>query len=71
MKKKIYIVLYVIAIILIIGFGIFLNKDWLNYNEYMSTPFYVYVFIRIIEFLIPSIICFLIATLIKKKTKKN
>ena len=67
MKKILYKSLLIVSVILIICFLIFIIKDYLNYNEFMSAPFYVYIIARTLEFIIPSIMCFIISKIIKNK----
>ncbi len=70
-KENIYKFLYVIAILLIIGFGIRLGVDYFKYNTHNnSVPFYVFIIERLLEFLIPSIIVFVIARIVKKEYTK-
>lgn len=67
-KGNIYKFLYVISIFLIIGFVIRLVADYFKYNSIdNSAPFYTFIFVRILEFIIPSIIVFIVARIIKKK----
>lgn len=71
-KEKIYKFLYVISIFLIIVFIIMLVIDYFNYNIINnSAPFYAFILVRILEFLIPSVIIFIIAKIVKKKYSKN
>lgn len=69
MKKKLYILLNILAFILIIIFAIRLRIDWLNYYEYMSTPFYIYIIYRLLEFVLPACILLIIGHIIIKKNK--
>ncbi len=70
-KENIYKFLYVIAMLLIIGFGIRLGVDYFKYDIHInSAPFYVFIIERVLEFLIPSIIVFVIARIVKKKYTK-
>lgn len=63
--------LYAISILLIIGFAIRIGVDYYNYNTiHNSGPFYVFVIERMIEFMIPSIIFFVVAKITKKKYTK-
>ena len=67
-KKSIYKFLYIISILLILVFTIILCSDYLKYNPYeTSAPFYTFIIIRTAEFLIPSILIFFIAKIIKTK----
>jgi hypothetical protein len=65
-KSLIKKVLYIISIILIICFIVFTLIDYSKYNESYSAPFSAYIFIRCLEFILPSIIVFIIAKIIKQ-----
>lgn len=67
-KENSYKFLYVISIFLMIGFAIRIGVDYLKYdNINNSAPFYAYVIERTIEFIVPSIIVFIVAKIAKKK----
>lgn len=67
-KQNIYKFLYLISIILIIGFVIRLSADYFTYNSSAnSAPFYVFILIRSLEFLLPCLIIFITAKIVKKK----
>lgn len=66
MKNNISKFLYFISILLIIGFIIFIVLDYLKYDVSNSAPFYIFIIIRVIEFLLPSLICFIIGNRLKK-----
>ena len=56
-KKMMSLILFFISLILILGFIIILNIDWITYySHYNSSPFYVFVLVRSLEFLLPAII---------------
>lgn len=64
--KNICKFLYTICTILIIGFIIRITVDYFKYNNVNnSAPFYLYIIIRTIEFIIPSIILFITSKIIK------
>lgn len=66
-KEKIYKYLYVVCICLVIVFGIRTGVDYLNYDARgTSFPFYVTIIEGIFEFIIPSIILFVIAKILKQ-----
>lgn len=70
-KENIYKFLYVVSIFLIIGFAIRLGVDYFKYDSYSnSVPFYVFIIERVVEFIIPSIIVFIVAKIAKKKYDK-
>ena len=66
-KDKVFVILYIISILFILGFCIQISVDYFQYTHYNSAPFYVYLLVRIFEFLIPSLIIFIFAKVIKKK----
>ena len=71
MKKENYHkFLYIVSILLLVGFSIRLIADYCTYNQYSSAPFYLYIVVRTIEFIIPSIIIFIVAQVLKKKYNK-
>ncbi len=70
-KENIYKYLYTVSIFLIIGFAIRLGVDYFKYDSYNnSAPFYVFIIERVVEFIIPSIIVFIVAKIAKKKYDK-
>ncbi len=70
-KENIYKYLYTVSIFLIIGFAIRLGVDYFKYDSYNnSAPFYVFIVERVVEFIIPSIIVFIVAKIAKKKYDK-
>lgn len=70
-QGNIYKFLYFISIFLIIGFVVRLGIDYFKYDGFSnSAPFYVFIAERVVEFLLPSIIVFIVAKLIKKKNLK-
>ena len=71
-KENIYKFLYAVSTFLIIGFTIRLGVDYFKYdNLNNSAPFYTFIIARMIEFIIPSIIVFIIGKVIKKKYAKQ
>ena len=67
-KENSYKFLYIISILLVIAFVIRVGADYYKYNTITnSAPFYAFVIARIIEFVIPSIIIFIVAKVVKKK----
>ena len=70
-KENIYKFLYIVSVFLIIGFAIRLGVDYFKYDTHSnSAPFYVFVIERVVEFIIPSIIVFIVAKTVKKKYAK-
>lgn len=72
MKKEMgYKFLYGISILLIFTFTIILGVDYFKYDTHSnSAPFYVFTIVRVIEFIIPSIIVFVIGKIMKRKYEK-
>lgn len=67
-KENIYKFLYIVSIFLIIGFMTRLGMDYFKYNpNETSVPFYVFIIERLVEFVIPSIIIFIVAKITKKR----
>lgn len=59
--------LNVAAVLLALGFVIRLGADYYKYqNTTNYEPFYVFIIGRSIVFLLPSLICFIAATYVKK-----
>ncbi len=60
-KRSISKILYIISIILLILFIVFIIYDYKNYNPMItSAPFYLNIIVRLIEFILPSIITFVV-----------
>lgn len=71
MKKILPKMLRLISLILVILFAVLLIVDYFKVYPFGSAPFYVYVLVRTIEFLVPSSICFIVSKLFEKHTKNN
>lgn len=70
-KENIYKILYAASVLLIIAFVIISGVDYYLYNTTLnSAPYYVFILARAAEFLIPSIVVFIIGRAVKKKYKK-
>ena len=67
-KKIIGLVLLFVALLLVLLFLIVINVDYLHWYMY-STPFYLNVIVRSVEFLLPSIVLIVIGILLMKKKK--
>ena len=67
-KEVIGRILIFIALILMLTFIIVLDIDWLNWYLY-SSPFYINVIVRCIEFLLPSILFIIISVKLLKNKK--
>lgn len=72
MKKEMgYKFLYGISILLIFAFAIILGVDYFKYDIHSnSAPFYAFIIVRVIEFIIPSIIVFVIGKIMKRKYER-
>lgn len=68
-EDSIYKIFYAISIILLVLFVVMVDVDYLRYRMY-SAPFYIYVIIRAVEFAIPSLIVFVLARIMKRKSSK-
>ena len=69
-KKIIGLFLLFIALLFILSFSIVVDIDWLNWYVY-SSPFYINVIIRSVEFLLPAIILIVISIVLMKKGNKR
>ena len=70
MKKIIGLVLLFVALLLVLFFLVIVNVDYINWYMY-SSPFYLNVIVRSVEFLLPSIVLIVTSILlIKNKEKK-
>lgn len=70
-KENIYKFLYLISILLIVGAIIRLFVDYIKYDDINnSAPFYILIIERIFEFILPSIILFIVGKIMKKKYVK-
>lgn len=71
-KENYYKLMYVISIILVAGFAIRLGMDYHKYDFItMKAPFYTFIIERTLEFIIPSIIIFIVGVICKKKFTNN
>ena len=60
--------LKVISVILVTGFIVIMIFDYQNYNpNETSFPFYTYIITRSLEFILPSIILFIVSIVLKRK----
>lgn len=67
-KSNIHKFLYAVSAFLVLGFVIRFGVDVYKYDIYMgSAPLYVYALVRAIEFIVPSIIVFIVSVIVKKK----
>lgn len=67
-KENIYKLLYVISLMLLVVFFLCITADYYQYSSTLnSAPFYLWILVRAVEFMVPSIIIFIAARVIKKK----
>ena len=67
-KENAYKFLYAVCVMLIVGFCIRLGVDFLKYNNTLSSaPFYVFIIVMTLEFIVPCIIIFAAAKILRKK----
>lgn len=65
-KKIVGIILLFLALMMILGFVIILDIDWLNWYAH-SSPFYINVIVRSTEFLLPSVVLIIVSIRLLKK----
>ena len=66
-KENFYKLLYIVSILLILCFFILLGIDYFKYNAMVnSAPFYAFIIVRSLEFILPAAIIFIVAKIIKK-----
>ena len=73
-KENWYKFLFVISALLVVGFAIAFGVDVYKYNTggYLgSAPLYAYALVDAVEYLLPSIIIFVVALICKKKFAKK
>lgn len=72
MKKKfIPAFLFVCSALLTIGFAASLNFDYTLHYAFGSAPFWLYMAVRFVEFMILAIGCFAAGIVMRKKEKEN
>lgn len=70
-KKNVHKLLYAVSVLLLLGFCIRVVADYLQYSSSLnSAPFYLWILARVIEFIVPGMIAFIAAGLVKKKYEK-
>ena len=61
---------YIISALLLVGFVINTILDYSRYNSTLnSAPFYLWVLVNMLCFIVPAIIVFIVGLVIKKKQK--
>lgn len=67
-KSNIHRFLYAIAALLLLGFAIHTIVDAYRYDSMLTSfPFYAFVIAHAVEYLVPSVIIFIIGLIVKKK----
>ena len=63
---------YTLSVLLVIGFIINTIIDYSRYNSTLnSAPFYLWIIVNAIYFIVPAIIALSVGLVIKKKTKTD
>ena len=71
-KQKCVTFLYLVSIILVVGFLVSVCVDYFTYDStYNSAPFYVFIIVRGIEFILTVLPILIVATILKKKKNKE
>ena len=67
-KHNIHKLLYAISALLVLGFAIHTIVDAVRYDSMLTSfPFYAFVIVHAVEYLLPSLIVFIAALIVKKK----
>jgi len=67
-KANIYKFLYAISALLVLGFAIHTIVDACRYDSMLTSfPFYAFVLVNAVTYLVPSLIVFIVALIVKKK----
>ena len=70
-KENYYKLIWGISALLVVGFAIRLGADYYKYDPITtSAPFYVNTIIRASEFILPSIIVFIVGIFCRRKFTK-
>lgn len=70
MKNGIIKILYCAFAVLVLAFIVFLGIDFYFYDPIStSAPFYAYLIIRGLEFLLPAVIVLIVCEILKRKLK--
>lgn len=70
-KKYIPTFLFVCSALLTIGFAVHLYFDYTLHYEFGSSPFWFYIIVRFVEYMILAVICFSCGIIIRNKAKKD
>lgn len=67
-KEYIHKFLYSVSLFLVVGFAVRLGVDWFRYDPVLeSASFKWRALVRAVEFLLPAVIVFIAARILKKK----
>lgn len=70
-KENYYKFLWGISVLLVLCFVIILGVDYYKYNPIItSAPFYTYIIVRALEFILPGFVIFMIGIVCKRKFTK-
>ena len=70
-RENYYKFIWIVSALLILGFVIRLAVDYYKYDPITtSAPFYVNIIIRALEFILPSIIIFIVGIFCRRKFTK-
>lgn len=71
-KPQAYKLLYGASVLMVLGFGIHLVVDYCRYKEsFTSAPFWIWVAVDALVWLIPAILAFLAGLIAKKRLSKK
>lgn len=71
MKFRLYKVFYGAALLLLLAFCAATCMDYVRYTTTLnSAPFYVFILVNAMVFLVPDLLCLLLGYLFKKRAKK-
>lgn len=71
MKKTCYVLLFVLAAVMGVCFAVLCLTDYLHLYPFGSAPFYVYVLMRGLEFLLPALLFLAQALWLRKAVKRE
>lgn len=70
-KKYLPVFLLICSALLSIGFAVHLYYDYTLHYEFGSAPFWLYIAVRFVEYMILAIGCFVVGIVIRKNAKKG
>ena len=71
-KETIYKILFTISFLLLATFAVTTIIDYINYSTTLnSAPFYVFILVNAIMFILPSIVLAIIGFIIKRKSNRS